>query len=255
MSRWFSWWTLFFAGFWLLMAGGAVAILIGGSALDRAEAYLAGERGTVAPLAGCRWVEEHKARDSGWECHGVFTGGGLRVDNVRIEPHLAEKPGFRVPAIVSGPDAEVAWTTDDWTMVIPAIAALVFAAIPTFVTVSVFREGIRGFLRSRRRGRGRREIARELREVRRELREVRRLVQQPATTERELRELRQLTRRPGAPAGDSRPVSDPEREARPVSGLERGSRPVGGLERDSRPVSRPPGATEPESPRDRPGNA
>ncbi|KUL40029.1 hypothetical protein [Actinoplanes awajinensis] len=235
MSRWFSWWALFFAGFWLLMAGGAVALVVGGGAFDRAEAYLAGERGTVAPLAGCRWVEEHKARDSGWECHGVFTGGGLRVDNVRIEPHLAEKPGFRVPAIVSGPDAEVAWTTDDWTMVIPAIAALVFAAIPTFVTVSVFSEGIRGFLRSRRRGRGRREIARELREVRRELREVRRLVQQPATTERELRELRQLSRRSGAPSGGSRPVS--------------------GLERDSRPVSRPPGATEPESPRDRPGTA
>lgn len=135
---------------WAGCLGGGVAILAM-SGYDKAKAYLAGESGQVAPFRDCEWVEDSATSDDGWECRGVFTGGGLRVNDVRIRPRLAERPAGQIPATVSGPDATVAWTvTDGVQMLGPAVAAGFIVSLAPILTAGIFREELAAALSRRR---------------------------------------------------------------------------------------------------------
>ncbi len=139
-----------------LVAGGVVLH----KGWDRAKAYFVGQSGQVAPFNDCRWVDRYEYtgdKDAGWECRGVFTGGGLRVNNVRIVPRPADRPTGPVPAIVSGPSATEAWTTSGVDLLFPTIAGVVMASITPGLALHFYRAelaGVIGGWRRRRRLRG-----------------------------------------------------------------------------------------------------
>ncbi|GLW34974.1 hypothetical protein [Actinoplanes regularis] len=125
---------------WLLFLLGAFVVLVGEDGDDQAKAYFSGTPGKVAPFRDCVWAKEGKAH--GWACRGVFTGGGLRVNDVRIRPLLDELPTGQVPAVISGPDATTAWTDDDWRLLLPAAGSLLMVLIPAGMTFAVYREDL-----------------------------------------------------------------------------------------------------------------
>ncbi|WP_436531172.1 hypothetical protein [Actinoplanes sp. HUAS TT8] len=131
-----------------IVAGGAVLYTRG---WDEARAYFVGESGQVAPFRDCEWVPRTNGdKDEGWECRGVFTGGGLRVNDVRLTPRLPERPTGPVPAIVSGPSATTAWTTSGAEMLFAATAGVVLMAISPTIGVLQFRKEIAAAYRKRR---------------------------------------------------------------------------------------------------------
>jgi hypothetical protein len=163
MKHWFLVPALLVAFVWATSIGSGAAVIIS-VGYDQAKAYLSGQTGQVAPFRDCVWVDASK--DDGWECHGVFTGGGLRVNDVRIRYRLAERPTGPVPAIVSGPSATTAWTHSDWTLLLPAVAGLFMMSIAPVMTLYHFRGELAGAVKARRRRTG---VRREIPDLRRDM--------------------------------------------------------------------------------------
>ncbi|BCY11859.1 hypothetical protein [Actinoplanes sp. L3-i22] len=164
------------------IVAGAVVLYHG---WDPAKAYFVGQPGKVAPFADCRWVERTSSdKDPGWECRGVFTGGGLRVNNVRITPRPWDRPTGPVPATVSGPSATQAYTDTSAVQLLgSAIAGLFMMTVPGGVGIYRGRKDIATEYRERRRRwnkwRKRRDLRRELEDIRAEVRDIRRDLDRP----------------------------------------------------------------------------
>jgi hypothetical protein len=164
-----------------VVAGGVVLHL----GWDRAKAYYVGRSGQVAPFADCTWVPRTGSdKDAGWECRGVFTGGGLRVNDVRISPRPWDRPTGPVPATVSGPSATMAYTdTGAVELLGPAVAGLFMMTVPAGVAIYRGRKDIAVEYRERRgrraERRGRRALRRELDDIRAEVRDIRRDLDRP----------------------------------------------------------------------------
>ncbi|GAA2849326.1 hypothetical protein Acy02nite_00780 [Actinoplanes cyaneus] len=145
------WHELFIAGVLAIPLATGTAILYS-AGYDQAKAYFVGQPGQVAPFRDCVWVEDG-SKDDGWECRGVFTGGGLRIDDVRIRYRPAQRPTGPVPAIVSGPDATAAWTDSGAELLFPAIAGVAVMLISPGLTLHFYRDeivaGIAGWRRRR----------------------------------------------------------------------------------------------------------
>jgi hypothetical protein len=144
-AGWLLGWTCF-----LSLSGGTM-VLVYENAVQSAGAYFDGHAGTVAPFRDCEWIDKEK--DDGWECRGVFTGDGLRIDNVRIRPRLDERPAGPVPATVSGPDATVAWTDHGPRRLVPLAGALLVYSIGPGIALAVYWSDLIALIAGRSRGR------------------------------------------------------------------------------------------------------
>ncbi|BEL03806.1 hypothetical protein Q0Z83_019970 [Actinoplanes sichuanensis] len=72
---------------------------------DPMAAYFTGTPGHFT-ASTCEWLDDVPGAD-GYECRGVFTGEGLRLEDVRLDERFGHEPE-PVTAVVSGPDADTA---------------------------------------------------------------------------------------------------------------------------------------------------
>ncbi|MFC7533569.1 hypothetical protein [Actinoplanes sp. GCM10030250] len=104
--------------------------------IDPARAYLSGTPGQVT-VSDCRWDD---GDPSGWDCRGIFNGQGVAIPGVRIRFLLNTEPVNPVDVVVSGPEADTAWTPGV-TLLMPLGAGVFMVGIaPAFTLYYWLRE-------------------------------------------------------------------------------------------------------------------
>lgn len=97
--------------------------------VDPLRAHVAGTAGYVT-VSSCVLLEKVPGTD-GYECHGVFNGAGLRVENVLIDDRFQQEPVNPVAALVTGPDADTAHTPG-WDLLVPFAGGSLIAGLGLF---------------------------------------------------------------------------------------------------------------------------
>ncbi|MFG3421489.1 hypothetical protein [Micromonospora sp. NPDC048063] len=90
----------------------------------------------VSPTPGSLEIarcDEGTESKGNWTCHGPFTStdGAVRIDSISLRVPVEAGPGTITPAMVSGTDAEGAWSTD-WGMAVGRLGVHAIAGAAGF---------------------------------------------------------------------------------------------------------------------------